>query len=377
MPYVLGGIQRHSRMLLEHLARQGVRVTLYHTVRDASLEARARSLDDIPASVRESVHGEFVAYPTGPWFPGHYALDSARYSRALLAAFLRRQRNDPADFVYAQGLTGLAFVEARRRGVPVPAVGVNAHGYEMYQPCFGAKDRIVQPLMRPQHRRITLDADVVFSFSGKIREIVVRRIGANPSRVEVIPNAVDGSWIAESTGPSNQARRFLFVGRFERRKGVPELGAALRRLDGVAWHMDFVGPIPDDARIADDRITYHGAVTDIRRLIALYDGCDCIVCPSYAEGMPTVLIEAMARGVAVIATDVGAVAELVDAGTGILLPGPRAELIEAAMRRIATMPDESLKAMREACREKAREYTWERITGRVIESIQRRIATAG
>jgi hypothetical protein len=82
MPHVLGGIQRHSRMLVEHLARQGGQVTLYHTVRDGSLEARARSLDDIPASDRGSVQSEFVTYPTGPWFPGHYAFDSARYSKA-------------------------------------------------------------------------------------------------------------------------------------------------------------------------------------------------------------------------------------------------------------------------------------------------------
>jgi hypothetical protein len=88
--------------------------------------------------------------------------------------------------------------------MPAPPVGISAHEQEMYQPCFGAKDRVAQLLMRPQHRRITLDADVVFSFSGKIREIVVRPIGADPSRAEIVPNAVDGSWIAGATGPSTR-----------------------------------------------------------------------------------------------------------------------------------------------------------------------------
>lgn len=361
---------------MEHLVRQGVRVTLYHTVKDRALEHRARSLDDLPPSLRERVTSVFVPYPAGTWFPGHYPVDAALYSQRLLKSFLHRHWNDPADFVYAQGLTGLAFVEARSKGAKMPPVGVNAHGYEMYQPCFGAGARLAQWLMRPQHRRITLGADVVFAFSGRIHDIVVGRIGADPSKVVVIPNAVDGSWIAGAIRPSSSPRRFLFVGRFERRKGVQELSIALRRLADIDWRMDFVGPIPEQERESNDRIRYHGPITDVAQLIALYDASDCIVCPSYAEGMPTVLLEAMARGVAVIATDVGAVSEIVGPKTGILLPEPRPEFIESAMRSMVATPDLSLEALREACRLTASAYVWERVAKRVIDAIGERAEKA-
>jgi glycosyltransferase involved in cell wall biosynthesis len=364
-------------MLLEHMTRLGVRVTLYHTVRDETLEQRARSLDDLPAAVRARLESVLVPYPTGRWFPGHYLFDSDLYSTRLLHSFRQRDEHDPADFVYAQGLTGLAFIRARRAGEKLPPVGVNAHGYEMYQPCFGAKARLIQWMMRPQHSTISRNADLVFSFSGKIHDIVVRRIGTDPAKVEVIPNAVDGAWIAGGIKPSKSPRRFLFVGRFERRKGVQELSAALRTLVDVDWRMDFVGPIPTQEQLLDPRARYHGAIVDADRLIELYDSCDCIVCPSYAEGMPTVLIEAMARGLAVIATDVGASSELVDPSTGILLPEPRPELIANAIREIVSMPEAQLERLREAARAKASEYRWELVAARVIAAIRRRMDAGG
>jgi glycosyltransferase involved in cell wall biosynthesis len=283
-----------------------------------------------------------------------------------MAAFRAHQLRDPADFIYAQGLTGLAFVRARRRGEALPPVGVNAHGYEMFQSCFGLKELAAQLLLRPQTRMVTREADVLFSFSGRIRDIVVNRLGADPSRVVVIPNGVDDSWLTTVSRPPSRPRRFLFVGRYERRKGIPELTAALRSLGPEGWEMDFVGPIPAHERMDDPRVRYHGSIRDASRLLQLYDASDCMVCPSHSEGMPTVLIEAMARGVMLIATDVGAVEELVTPETGILLPGPIPSLIAQAMTHVIDMPDERLSAIRGACRARAFSYRWENVAGRVI-----------
>jgi glycosyltransferase involved in cell wall biosynthesis len=357
-------------MLVEHLTKQGIRVSLYHTAGAPDMADRARSLDDLPSFVRDLIHSELVPRPSAPWFPGHYVVDCERYSRRLLSAFLKRQAVEPADFIYAQGLTGLAFVRARKHRQDIPPVGVNAHGYEMYQACFGLRERLVQHLMRPQTRAVTLGADVLFCFSGKVREIVVDRIGTDPARIVVIPNGVDESWIAKDCSEPHHPRRFLFVGRFERRKGIPELHQAIRLLGKAGWTLDLVGPIPERYRVHDARVRYHGPISDSEMLLQIYGSSDCMICPSFAEGMPTVLIEAMAQGVMMIGTDVGAVSELITDKTGFLLARPEPRLIAAAMSSVIDMPDDRLLSYKEACRQKACEYRWDRVTSRVLDAIQ-------
>jgi glycosyltransferase involved in cell wall biosynthesis len=235
----------------------------------------------------------------------------------------------------------------------------------MFQRCIGLKARLGQLPMRPLFRRVTRDADIVFSFSGKILQIVQETIGTPRERIRVMPNAVDGSWMAVEPRLPSSPRRFLFVGRYERRKGVPELCTALRSLSDCEWRMDFVGPIPEEHRLRDSRVTYHGAIRDSAELLRIYDACDCIVCPSYAEGMPTVLIEAMARGMAAIATDVGAVSELVTPESGLLLPDPAPMGIANAMKTLALMPSEALLKMKAAGLGIARTMTWERVARQV------------
>ena len=59
-----------------------------------------------------------------------------------------------------------------------------------------------------------------------------------------------------------------------------------------------------------------------------------MVCPSYSEGMPNVILEAMARGLAIIATDVGAIAEMVDSTNGILMANNKSPLIMSSIMAI-------------------------------------------
>jgi hypothetical protein len=112
-PYRLGGIQRHTRMLALHFAKAGVRVTLLHSADTPELRARAEALDDFPADARSRIKSLVVVPPKAGRYPGHYLHDCQRYSRVLLDRY--REENIGADFVYAQGLTGIAFGAARRR----------------------------------------------------------------------------------------------------------------------------------------------------------------------------------------------------------------------------------------------------------------------
>jgi glycosyltransferase involved in cell wall biosynthesis len=65
-------------------------------------------------------------------------------------------------------------------------------------------------------------------------------------------------------------------------------------------------------------VVYHGVVRDPKLLKKKLDACDVMLLPSLSEGMPTVVLEALARGLKVIATDVGAIGEVIH---GLVLPG--------------------------------------------------------
>ena len=369
-PYRLGGIQRHTRMLALHFAKAGVQVTLLHSADTPELRARAEALDDFPAEARSKIKSLVVVPPKAGRYPGHYLHDCQRYSRVLLDRY--REENVGADFVYAQGLTGIAFGAARRGATDLPPVGVNQHGYEMFQKAANLRSWLEQFVLRGQVVALDRSADVVFTFPRKIRAIIERRCRVPSERLVEVPNAIDGSWIVATRPAPTAQRRFLFIGRHERRKGVPELLEAIDplRAPGVEFH--FVGPIPEPLRLKRDDVVYHGTVTDTATLQGIFDSSDILLCPSFAEGMPTVVLEAMARGLAVIATDVGATAEWVGADNGVLLPFPDVGALRTAIERCIAMPSAELHRLQSASIAKARTCTWDLVTAKTIAANQSR-----
>jgi glycosyltransferase involved in cell wall biosynthesis len=358
-------------MLALHFAKAGVHVTLLHSADTPELRARAEALDDFPAEVRSRIKSLVVVPPKAGRYPGHYLHDCQRYSRVLLDRY--REENVGADFVYAQGLTGIAFGAARRGATDLPPVGVNQHGYEMFQKAANLRAWLEQFVLRGQVVALDRSADIVFTFPRKIRAIVERRCKVPSERLVEVPNAIDGSWIVAHRPAPTAKRRFLFIGRHERRKGVPELleSIAPLRASGVEFH--FVGPIPEQLRLERDDVVYHGTVTDTATLQGILDSSDVLLCPSFAEGMPTVVLEAMARGLAVIATDVGATAEWVGADNGVLLPFPDVGALRTAIERCIAMPVSELHRLQAASIAKARECTWDLVTAKTIAAIQARI----
>lgn len=371
-PYVLGGMQRHSANLAIHLARLGVDVTLFHTAYDAAAIEAAKDLTGWPEDARRHIHNAFVAPPRQRRYPAHYLAESHDYSRHLLQRFLDDECQ--ADFIYAQGLTSWAFLAHKQRRRRLPPVGVNMHGYSMFQRAGNARAVLEYAMYRPVFRSLTRKADYVFSFSGKIRDIVQSRIGVPAERIIEIPNGIEPLWLVDQPPPSRDVRTFLFVGRYERLKGVQELHSAISGLpNGCPMRFEMVGSIPESARLNHPLVTYHGTIKDADRLKQLYDASDFLICPSYAEGMPTVILEAMARGLAVIATDVGATRELVGSDNGFLIDSPRGNELPLTLQAAMRLPAENVDAMRRRSLERARAYSWDAVAAATVAAIEARL----
>lgn len=367
-PYVLGGMQKHSYYLCKYLARNKVHVDLVHFNQSAFDIGKLEFFTD---QEKEFIHPRVISFPASRLrFPGHYIYDSWRYSKRVFQAL----KNELAgyDLIYTKGFTGWYLIDQKTSGkITCGPIGVKFHGYEMFQPPPDWKIRIQHMLLlRWPVRRLSRHADLVFSYGGKITDIV-RSIGVASSRIVELPSGVEADLLVPQIRATGHDLRFLFLGRYERRKGIEELNTALRSLiasNKMTAEFHFIGPIPAERRLVHDKIVYHGEVRGKEGLQALIAKCDVLICPSWSEGMPNVILEAMANGLAVIATDVGATNVLVSDQTGWLLPGPDPILIEKTILEAVGMDKTTLdEKKRRALQTIQQRFTWELLVPRLIQ----------
>jgi colanic acid/amylovoran biosynthesis glycosyltransferase len=169
------------------------------------------------------------------------------------------------------------------------------------------------------------------------------------SKLEIVRCGVDVSAFAPIERDEGRGRfDVLCVGRLVADKGQHVLIDAVDRLrrDGVDVHVTLAGDGPDRARLEDrvrtldlrDAVTFAGAV-DQRRVRDLYATADAFCLPSFAEGLPVVLMEAMAAGLPVVTTRIMGIPELVEHGvTGELVPPGRVDALVAALHALAVDP---------------------------------------
>ena len=132
----------------------------------------------------------------------------------------------------------------------------------------------------------------------------------------------------------------LFVGRLVPGKGVFELLQAGRSLLQKRSNLQLVylgeGPVQEEleARASAEGIRSHVSfpgTCDSAGVVRWLAAADVFALPSYAEGCPNVVIEALHCGRPVVATNVGAIPELVDDHCGILIPARNTEALAAAL----------------------------------------------
>jgi glycosyltransferase involved in cell wall biosynthesis len=167
-----------------------------------------------------------------------------------------------------------------------------------------------------------------------------------------------------------------FIGRNERRKGIEELNKALieicKRKD-LSFRFNFIGPIPEGIQLNDDRLIYHGEIRDSKKIKEVLRHSDVLVCPSHSEGMPTVILEGMASGLAIVATDVGAVARQIE-GNGILLSKPDPKKLRNALFRMITSNEEQLNIYKSKSIDLVKEkFLWSVIADQKVKDFKRMI----
>lgn len=153
--------------------------------------------------------------------------------------------------------------------------------------------------------------------------------GVSPDRVTVVEPGTDAAPIAR--GSQDEGVRLVCVASLSPRKGHAVLFRALGRLRAHCWYLDCVGSAGRDGATSeglqrllreeqiDQRVSLVGEA-DAPAVGAYYDRSDVFVLPTLYEGYGMVVAEALARGLPVVSTPTGAIAELVTPDVGILVP---------------------------------------------------------
>lgn len=178
------------------------------------------------------------------------------------------------------------------------------------------------------------------------RRFVVDALGVAPDKIEVICNGVPAP--TESPARSDGPVHIVFLGRLGDRKGVPELLTALSadRLAACDWKATLAGDgeisrFKNEAerRGIGKRVSFPGWLGRDEAAALLASG-DIFVLPSHHEGLPVAVLEALAHGLATVATPVGSLPEfLVDQESVIFVaPGNAGELAHA-LERLLKSPE--------------------------------------
>ncbi|MDB5555541.1 MAG: glycosyltransferase family 1 protein [Rhizobium sp.] len=177
------------------------------------------------------------------------------------------------------------------------------------------------------------------------RDFIAGRAPGAADHIAIVPNATEIPSLAHVGG--GESVHILFLGRIGERKGVPQLIDTLHAMhDHPGWRATIAGD--GDVEVSKsrsaalglgDRVAFPGWVgpATVASLIA---SADILVLPSFAENLPVSVIEGMAAGLAVVATPVGAVEDIIrDGETGLLVPPGDVPALADALLRLVNDPD--------------------------------------
>jgi len=339
-------------------------------------KARVGRLARVPA--RDVIDGLKVVHPRAPYVPGAGPHLSALNAPLYLAGLLPHLSSLRGRFDVVLG--AWLYPDAWAAGMLGHALGlpyaVKAHGTDV---------NVVArwPSVRGLVRRTLRKAGAVVGVSRPMLDALVE-LGAPEERVTLVRNGVDRSLFRP--GDKREARRalglpeegkiILYVGRLEETKGLGELAAAFATLEKRGQTDARLVVVGDGSmRRALERVSSReGAVVlagnrpaaDVARYLT---AADVLTLPSWNEGTPNVILEALAAGRPVVATRVGGIPDVVEEGrTGLLVPVKDVPTLADALGHALSRewPAEEIT--------RAAPPSWETSAGHLLAALERAVA---
>jgi glycosyltransferase involved in cell wall biosynthesis len=270
------------------------------------------------------------------------------FARAL--AEVRKSRYDVVHIHFSSGASSirkmLLAALAQSRGLKVI---LHAHGGR-----YGSYWEQAPQIIRDFTGRVLRSADCVIVLGEKWRDFYTS-IGVPVSKIVVLPNPVEWPETIPNK-PVGAKTVFVYLGLIARLKGAFDIIEALAKVDPVLraqTHIVMAGNgALSELQERVQKAQLHDNV-EVRSWIdtterdALLSRADGFLLPSYAEGLPMSLLEAMANGLAPICTPVGSIPEFVrDGVNGLLVPTGDTDKLAAAIERLVRDRDARIRMAR-------------------------------
>ena len=214
-------------------------------------------------------------------------------------------------------------------------------------------------------RGVMRGADRIVVFSDEQRRFIYEQYRVALNRIAIIPNGVSPEFFL----PVREQRlphHLLYVGRLSVQKRVDRLLAAIDLMTHQV-QLTIVGGGEDEAALRQQvmdlklaNVTFAGVLTG-PALLEQYASADVFVLASDREGMPLVLLEAMAAGLPIVGTNVVGIQELIK-GVGVLVDDPVPQQLAAALDELLDHPESVAKLGRQSVA-KAHDFSWPKSLG--------------
>jgi glycosyltransferase involved in cell wall biosynthesis len=345
-PDTFGGLERQTRILAHSLSRRGLGVTILAPIITSSMSG---------ATVEDGI--AVVRFPARQpvYLGGRYLLSMLSWwIRAFVWLARRRSEYDiiAVQHVRLHAAPGL-FAGMLFRKPLVGKIGRGGEHFELH--------RLTQKRLPFGKLVVALAKRSGMVFVANSEQIVrdLESMGLGPNRIARIPNGVEVP--SQSCGRARGADGtlvFVFAGRLEAEKGVPQLLQAFEMFatehPNARLEIFGVGPLAQPlsetigALGLSEKVRLHGVVDDRKRI---YGGAAFMILPSESEGMSNTLLEAMAHGVAPIITAVSGAGDLVEDGrNGLLLSDNSPAAILKGLKRAEALDEKEWQVMSASAR---------------------------
>lgn len=234
--------------------------------------------------------------------------------------------------------------------------------------------KLVTVMYRTAFRKVET---VFFENQANAQAFVRRRILSAKKEVVLSGAGINLEEYRYRQYPDNEKVHFLYLGRIMKEKGMDELFGAVEQLrkNGCEFILDLVGFFEDEYKKQVEQFQSEGIVRFYgfqENPKPYYAQTDCVVLPSYHEGMSNVLLEAAASGRAIIATDIPGCREAIDNGkSGMLCKVKSTDSLYKAMKRFTELSREKRELLGKAGREKMeREFDKKKVVEETVKALK-------
>lgn len=345
-PGIQGGVEKHCEELYPRLALMGVNATVY--ARKGYVDPSLRYYKGVEIVPLNSIRIKSVE---ALWHS---------VAAVIHIAFSRRKY----DLIHIHAI-GPSLVLPIARLVCSKIVVTN-HGPDYERKKWG---RIARTALKYGEIIGTRYADAVIAVSKNIQHTLAERFKRD---IIYLPNGVNlqtrlaGGVLSSKLG-IKPGKYLLCVGRLVPEKGFHDLIEAYREIS-TDWRLVIAGGADHEDEYSrslrlsaekDERIVFTGQVNSIE-LAELYSNAGLFVLPSYHEGLPIVLLEALSFSIPVLASNIPAVKELIEDDRYLFTPGSLPEIRERVVKAInSNVPDTAF--LESVSRRIADEFNWDSI----------------